>query len=136
MFSSIPPSLGSSPESTMRATSAGATYVGVNSNYDSFPATARQYGVQSIPTDVIITPQGQLIEWLAKPVRGQILGSGSRVATIAHGGRTGRRPRQRMLLPPTGRRTAWQPDEWWPLFGLLQSAGSTADGSGDESLPE
>jgi YHS domain-containing protein/thiol-disulfide isomerase/thioredoxin len=44
-----------------------ATFVGVKLNHDSFPATARQYGVQSIPTDVVLTPQGQLVERIQSP---------------------------------------------------------------------
>ena len=44
-----------------------ATFVGVKLNHDSFPATARQYGVQSIPTDIVLTPQGQLVERIQSP---------------------------------------------------------------------
>ncbi len=36
-------------------------YVPCRLNLDQFPATANQYGVTKIPTDVIITPQGQMI---------------------------------------------------------------------------
>ena len=41
--------------------------MGVKLNHDSFPATARQYGVQSIPTDIVLTPQGQLVERIQSP---------------------------------------------------------------------
>jgi protein disulfide-isomerase len=36
-------------------------YVPCRLNLDQFPSTANQYGVTKIPTDVIITPQGQMI---------------------------------------------------------------------------
>jgi YHS domain-containing protein/thiol-disulfide isomerase/thioredoxin len=39
-----------------------ANYVPVKLNTDYFPATARQYGIHALPTDIIITPQGQLIQ--------------------------------------------------------------------------
>jgi YHS domain-containing protein/thiol-disulfide isomerase/thioredoxin len=62
-------------------------FVGVKLNYDSFPATARQYGVQSIPSDVIITPQGQLVERVQSPLTGPEYSAAlARVATIARGG--------------------------------------------------
>lgn len=37
-------------------------YVPVKVNADYFPATRQQYGVTALPVDVIITPQGQMIE--------------------------------------------------------------------------
>ncbi|NUQ62046.1 MAG: thioredoxin family protein [Pirellulales bacterium] len=37
-------------------------YVAVKLNADHFPATARQFGVTKLPTDVVISPQGQVIE--------------------------------------------------------------------------
>ncbi len=37
-------------------------YVPVKLNADHFPATAQQYGVSALPTQVIIRPQGQLVE--------------------------------------------------------------------------
>lgn len=39
-----------------------ANYVPVKINADNFPATARQYNVTALPTTVIITPQGQLVD--------------------------------------------------------------------------
>jgi protein disulfide-isomerase len=44
-----------------------AHYVAVKLNADHFPATAREYGVEVLPTDVILTPQGQLVRRLASP---------------------------------------------------------------------
>ncbi len=39
-------------------------YVAVKLNADYFPSTARQYGVTALPTDLVITPQGQMVERL------------------------------------------------------------------------
>jgi thiol-disulfide isomerase/thioredoxin/YHS domain-containing protein len=39
-----------------------ANYVPVKINADSFPATAQRYGVTALPTTVITTPQGQLLD--------------------------------------------------------------------------
>lgn len=39
-----------------------ANYVPVKINADNFPATARQYNVTGLPTTVIISPQGQLVD--------------------------------------------------------------------------
>jgi protein disulfide-isomerase len=39
-----------------------ANYVTVKINADFFPATAKQYGVTALPTTVIVSPQGQLID--------------------------------------------------------------------------
>lgn len=40
----------------------GANYVPVKLNAEFFPATAQQYGVSALPSDVITTPQGQLLQ--------------------------------------------------------------------------
>jgi YHS domain-containing protein/thiol-disulfide isomerase/thioredoxin len=42
-------------------------YVPVKLNYDEHPAIARQYGVQVLPTDVVITPGGQLVKKMQSP---------------------------------------------------------------------
>lgn len=39
-----------------------ADYVAVKLHKDHFPATAKEYGVTGIPADVILTPQGQVVE--------------------------------------------------------------------------
>ena len=39
-----------------------ANYVSVKINADHFPATAKQYGITALPTTVIITPQGQVLD--------------------------------------------------------------------------
>ncbi len=38
-----------------------ANYVPVKVNADHFPATTQQFGVTALPTDVVITPQGQVL---------------------------------------------------------------------------
>jgi protein disulfide-isomerase len=42
-------------------------YVPVKLNYDEHPEIARQYGVQVLPTDVIIAPDGGLVKKLQSP---------------------------------------------------------------------
>lgn len=44
------------------ATALEADYVAVKLHKDHFPATAKEFGVTAIPADVIITPQGQVVE--------------------------------------------------------------------------
>ncbi len=41
-----------------------ANYVAVKINADYFPATAQQYGVTALPTTVITTPQGKLLDMI------------------------------------------------------------------------
>ena len=41
-----------------------ANYVAVKLNADYFPSTAREYGVTALPTDLIISSEGQLVERL------------------------------------------------------------------------
>jgi thioredoxin-related protein/YHS domain-containing protein len=43
------------------ASSVDRGYVAVKINKDQFPDVARQFGVAAVPTDVIITPQGQVL---------------------------------------------------------------------------
>jgi protein disulfide-isomerase len=45
-----------------------AGYVPVRVNADYFPTTCRQYGVTALPTDVIITPQGQQVDKFRGPL--------------------------------------------------------------------
>ena len=42
-------------------------YVAVKLNYDQSKKLADQFAIQSIPADVIITPQGQLVQKLSSP---------------------------------------------------------------------
>jgi len=44
-----------------------ANFVAVKLNADEAPATARLYGVTSLPADVILTPRGQLVAQLQSP---------------------------------------------------------------------
>ncbi len=64
-------------------------YVPVKVNADYFPSTATQYGVTGLPTDVIITPQGQLIDKIqGAAVAGNYIGQLQRVASgVKQGGR-------------------------------------------------
>ncbi len=39
-----------------------ANYVPVKINADQMPSTAKQYGITALPTEVIITPQGQVVD--------------------------------------------------------------------------
>lgn len=48
-------------------TAIAASFVPVKVHADQFPKTMQQYGVTSIPTDVILTPQGQMVAKLAGP---------------------------------------------------------------------
>ena len=43
------------------ASSVDRGYVAVKINKDQFPDIARQFGVAAVPTDVIVTPQGQIL---------------------------------------------------------------------------
>lgn len=50
------------------ATALEANFVPVKINVDHFPQTARQYGITNLPSDVIITPGGQLVEKYSQAV--------------------------------------------------------------------
>jgi YHS domain-containing protein len=66
-------------------------YVGVKVNVDLYPATARQFQVESWPTDVIITPEGQIVEKFISPRSGpgyvakmaQVAGTHHHAAAVA-----------------------------------------------------
>jgi YHS domain-containing protein/thiol-disulfide isomerase/thioredoxin len=42
-------------------------YVPVKLNTNEFPATAERFGIARVPTDVVITPQGRMVERLTSP---------------------------------------------------------------------
>lgn len=42
-------------------------YVPVKLNANEFPATAQRFGITRVPTDVIVTPQGEVLERLVSP---------------------------------------------------------------------
>src|SRR5574340_789155 len=49
-------------------------YVPVKINADYFPATRQQFGVTALPAEVIITPQGQLIDRVqGSPTAGEFM---------------------------------------------------------------
>lgn len=66
-----------------------AHYVPVKLNADHFAATARSYGVDSLPTDVILTPDGKVVTKLNSPMTATAYTS--RMAEIAttHRGQPG-----------------------------------------------
>ena len=68
-----------------------ADFVPVKVNADYFPATRRQYGVTALPTDVIVTPQGQQVE--------QFQGSAVAVKYMERLGQVAARTRQRGGAP-------------------------------------
>ncbi|MBI2827097.1 MAG: thioredoxin family protein [Planctomycetia bacterium] len=76
-----------------------ANFVCVKLNIDDYPMTARQYGVATIPTDVILTPQGQLIDRLQSPPTGpEFVAAMNRVAAVAKSG--GRPPAGQATVSP------------------------------------
>ncbi len=62
------------------------SFVAVKLNADNFPATARQYGVTSLPADVILSPSGQRVALLSCPADyAQYVGQLRQVAANAAG---------------------------------------------------
>ena len=58
-----------------------ANFVPVKLNVDEAPATARMYGVTSLPTDVILTPSGRFVAQLQSlPTANQYLAQRNRLA--------------------------------------------------------
>ena len=93
-----------------------ANFVMVKLNVDDSPATARMYYVSSLPTDVIITPNGHLVAALPSPLDG---------AAVHRDHESGRR-----RPPPFGRvrcarRTASQSPAYNP-YGTQAMAASSA----------
>jgi len=81
-----------------------ADYVPVKVNADHFPHTCRQYDVSVLPSDIIITPQGQLIEKMnGASDLPQYLARLNQVAAVARnraGGRQGQpMPSEPPLVP-------------------------------------
>src|SRR5262245_58776389 len=59
-------------------------YVLVKLNYDDCPALAQRYGVQVLPTDVVITPYGQMVNRLqSAPTLARYTGQLAQVAVEA-----------------------------------------------------
>jgi len=77
-------------------------FVPVKINADHFPATARHYGVTALPTSIVITPEGRLLE----KVQGRIAASDyvarlNRVATASKGSGSDTYARIGSAPPPT-----------------------------------
>jgi len=85
-------------------------YVAVKVNADFFPATAKQYGVTGLPTTVVITPQGQIIDG----IRGR-LELRQYIARLSH------------VAVEARRAAAAHAARGWPAAA---SAGSVGDGAG------
>lgn len=67
-----------------------SNYVAVKLDYDHFPATARQYGVGTLPCDVVLAPNGDVIDRMSSPMTAtEYVTALDRVAVYA---RTGQRP--------------------------------------------
>lgn len=49
------------------AASVHPNYVPVKLNTNEYPATAERFGITRVPTDVVITPQGQVVERMVSP---------------------------------------------------------------------
>jgi len=64
--------------------SVAAHYVPVKLNFDHHQAIARQYNVQSLPTDVVITPNGQIVQTLNTPATASLyVGTLQQIAAAA-----------------------------------------------------
>jgi protein disulfide-isomerase len=62
------------------------SFVAVKLNADNFPATARQYGVTSLPADIVLSPSGQPVARLSCPADyAQYVGQLRQVAANAAG---------------------------------------------------
>ena len=62
------------------------SFVAVKLNADNFPATARQYGVTSLPADIVLSPSGQPVARLSCPADyAQYVGQLRQVAVSAAG---------------------------------------------------
>ena len=109
-----------------------ANYVPVKINVDFFPATARQYGITSLPTEVIVvpTPQGEAVDAIrGRPDTSQYIGRLNQIAANARQrpaavfAQVGARPANSTAprqAPPAAPPGAWPrpdryPDRWLDL---------------------
>jgi thiol-disulfide isomerase/thioredoxin/YHS domain-containing protein len=87
-----------------------ADYVPIRVNADYFPATAKRYGVTGLPTTVILSPQGQLLDTIrGRMGAGQFASRLTRVAADAKGGTPVYAQIPPATIPPPGRRVAAAP---------------------------
>ena len=129
-----------------------ANYVPVKLNADYFPNTARQYGVTALPTDVILTPQGQALEkvvgfksgpeyiaamnWIASKANAagvQGFAQSPAVSPQAMGGTPATHAWPGAAGPPTaGPATVPSPSQQYAPPAAVAAAGPPAEASGPE----
>lgn len=102
-----------------------ANFVPVKINHDQFPYTAQQFGVQSIPCDVILTPQGQVIQKATGGAPAEVYKT--RLARIAA---SYRGQRARPAGPPAERYAASDPGSQPTAYG-----GASANGAAPPQAP-
>lgn len=77
-----------------------ANYVPVRINADLMPATAKQYGITALPTQVIITPQGNVVDVIrGRSDASQIVFRLNQVAAAARQEIAGQRVKCRPVFP-------------------------------------
>ncbi len=83
-------------------------YVPVKVNVDHFPSTAREFGVTALPADIVITPQGRLVQkFQGRTTASQYLARLDQVAAGAQGpGVQGPRPGSYAQNQPAGAQPA------------------------------
>ena len=89
-----------------------ANYVPVKINADMMPSTATKYGITGLPTDIIITPQGQVVDMMRGQIEAtQYLARLNQIASARHqnAGQTAQVPANVPARPAADRPTAEQP---------------------------
>ncbi|MGA2798238.1 MAG: thioredoxin domain-containing protein [Thermoguttaceae bacterium] len=87
-------------------------YVPVKINADQMPSTAMKYGITGLPTDIIITPQGQVVDMMRGQIEAtQYLARLNQIASARHQstGQTAQAPANVPARPAAERPTAEQP---------------------------
>ncbi len=113
-----------------------AEYVAVKINADHFPATAKQYGITGLPTTLILTPQGQVLETMRGWVGAEDLtGRLSRVALQTKQSKPQQGPVYAQLpggTPATGVAPQTSPSAQPPMSAPSQPATAAAQPAGVE----
>jgi protein disulfide-isomerase len=87
-------------------------YVPVKINADMMPSTATKYGITGLPTDIIITPQGQVVDMMRGQIEAtQYLARLNQIASARHqnAGQTAQVPANIPAHPAADRPAAEQP---------------------------